>query len=131
MRLLWTFLIAVSLFGQIPGLTPAPAEPKKEEPQDPLGRETPRSSIMGFLKATQNSRYQTAAQYLQVAAARRNTQGVKLAQELEVLLDTSYKTPLAQFSNNPDGALEEGVPQNQDRMGEITVGEESVGMVMI
>lgn len=131
MRLLWTFLIASSLLGQLPGLPQAPAEPKKEEPEDPLGRTTPRSSITGFLKATQSGRYKTAAQYLQVAPARRDTQGVKLAQELEVLLDTSYKTPLAQFSNNPEGAVEEGVPINQERMGEIAVGDEAVAMVMI
>ncbi len=130
MRFLSLIFFAVCCLAQIPGITPS-AEPAKKEPADPFGRETPRSSITGFLRAAQDGHYRTAAQYLQVAAPRRDTAGVRLAQELEVLLDSSYRFPLTLFSNKPEGALEDNVPVNQDRMGEIRVGDEAVDMVMI
>lgn len=130
MRLLTAIVFAACCLAQIPGTAP-PAEPPKKEPTDPFGRETPRSSITGFLRAAQSGHYRTAAQYLQVAPTRRDTVGVKLAQELEVLLDTSYRFPLSLFANKPEGALEDNVPVEQDRMGEIRVGDDATDMVMI
>jgi MscS family membrane protein len=131
MRLLTSILFALCCLGQIPGTAPVAEPPKKEAPTDPFGRETPRSSITGFLRAAQSGHYRTAAQYLQVAPSRRETAGVKLAQELEVLLDSSYKFPLSLFSSKPEGALEDSVPLEQDRMGEIRVADDAVDMVMI
>ena len=38
---------------------------------DPLGRETPSGTVLGFLQAAQFGNYKTASDYLQISAARR------------------------------------------------------------
>src|SRR6184192_3792784 len=56
---------------QIPGLTFKPAAKPASSPSspatDPLGRETPRGTVMGFLNAAQDQNYSIAAQYFQPA----------------------------------------------------------------
>ncbi len=54
---------------------------------DPLGRDTPSGTLYGFLQAAQSGNYSTAAQYLQMSAARRQTQGEELATRLKVVID--------------------------------------------
>src|SRR5580698_8191673 len=48
-------------------------------PTDALGRSTPYGTVFGFLQAAQEGNYSIAAQYLQMSAARRQTEGVTLA----------------------------------------------------
>src|SRR5271169_6473011 len=54
---------------------------------DRLGRETPSGTIFGFLRAAQLKDYRTAAQYLQISASRRLTQGEELTSKLNILLN--------------------------------------------
>ena len=57
---------------------------------DPLGRNTPSGTLYGFLQAAQSGNYSIAAQYLQISAARRQTQGGDLASKLKVVIDRSF-----------------------------------------
>src|SRR5579862_2232148 len=57
---------------------------------DPLGRETPYGTIFGFLQAAQAGDYGIAAQYLQMSAARRQSEGQQLATKLKVVLDNAF-----------------------------------------
>src|SRR6185437_2664708 len=54
---------------------------------DPLGRDTPSGTLYGFLQAAQAGNYSTAAQYLQMSAARRQSQGEDFATKLKVVID--------------------------------------------
>ena len=69
-----------------PVSTPAPAECAT----DPLGRNTPSNSVLGFLKAAQDGDYSIAAQYLQMSAARRQTEGEQIATKLKFVLDHAF-----------------------------------------
>jgi len=52
--------------GQLPtSAAPVPAKAESATPVDPLGREAPRSAMMGLLKYEQLDDYETAALYLQ------------------------------------------------------------------
>ena len=53
-------------------------------PTDPLGRTTPSNSITGFLKAATAGDYSIAAQYLQMSAAHRQSEGAHTAAELKM-----------------------------------------------
>src|ERR1700752_6790 len=69
-------LLAAAAHPQIPGIpsgSPAASQPPKPEaaPTDPLGRDTPRGTVMGFLQAAQEENYARAAEYFQPAAGRR------------------------------------------------------------
>ena len=70
-------LAAQSVTGLLTGTTPKNASSNST---DPLGRETPSGTVLGFLQAAQSGNYQAAADYLQMSAAHRQAQGSDLAQ---------------------------------------------------
>src|SRR5512137_2071429 len=72
-----------------------PAEPEAAA-QDPLGRSTPRGTVLGFIKAAQAEDYARAAEYLdsQDAAARKQ----QLARELKTVLDRELSAVVALLS---------------------------------
>ena len=43
---------------------------------DPLGRDTPAGTVLGFLQSAQNGGYKTAADYLQLTPAHRQSQAL-------------------------------------------------------
>ena len=57
---------------QIPGLTSSPSSAPQQPTvsPDPLKRETPRGTILGFIKAAGEERYPVAIQYFQPVAGR-------------------------------------------------------------
>ncbi len=129
------FLAAFSLpmfvEAQIPGLPAAPEAPKAAAIEDPLGRESPRSSLIRFLRAVEDGRYYQAAQYLQIPASAVNTRGVRLSQELQVLFNSGYTGALNLISDRPEGTDDEGFPANKESIGSFVEGDESVDVVMV
>src|SRR5271157_2483424 len=81
------------------GQAQTPASPAS----DPLGRETPSGTVLGYLQAAQEGNYRTAADYLQMSAARRQSLGADLAEKLKVLMDRAFEGKLRRLSSNPDG----------------------------
>src|SRR5271166_2540404 len=57
---------------------------------DPLGRDTPSGTVLGFLQAAQDGNEKIAADYLQMSALRRHSQGPDMAGKLKVLMDSSF-----------------------------------------
>jgi MscS family membrane protein len=90
---------------------------------DSLGRETPYGTIFGFLEAAQSGNYAIAAQYLQMSAARRQTEGEAGAQKLKAVMDTAFSGSLKHVSTQPQGALQEGVPADRQKLGTMSSGD--------
>jgi len=108
---------------QIPGLnSKSAAKPEAAAPaaSDPLGRETPRGTVMGFLRAAQDQNYSVAAQYFQPAPGRhrRNpTEEQDLAAQLFAVINQRISaSSLDSLSGEPQGRLEDGLPPNQERL---------------
>ncbi len=129
-RLVCAIFYAVMVCGtaraaQIPGLTtaPAPAPASTSQapvvPPDPLGRETPRGSILGFIKAAQDERYPIAIQYFQPAPRRLRLtpeEEAELAEQLLALLNHKFGGPLDFVSRDPQGRLDDGLPEDQEKV---------------
>jgi MscS family membrane protein len=98
---------------------------------DPLGRDTPSGTLYGFLQAAQSGNYYTAAQYLQMSAARRQTQGEDVATKLKVVIDRSFSGDLRRISNQPDGTPQEGMPLDKQRVGSLIAGEVDADLVLV
>lgn len=96
---------------------------------DPLGRTTPSGAVVGFLQAEQNGNDKTAADYLQMSASRRQTQGADLAKKLKLLMDRAFVGRLSRISTNPEGDLTVGSP-DQQTIGLFSVGESEVSVVL-
>ena len=88
-----------------------------EGPLDPLGRSTPRGTVIGFLTAAHKGDWPTAIQYID------NTKGedaVELATELSVVLDQGLPANnLDQLSNTTTGNLNDNLPAGRELAGTI------------
>jgi len=112
---------------QIPGLgvaqpAAAPAATAKQEsavPADPLGRETPRGALLGFLKAAQDERYNIAVEYFQPPTGRRRRgeeDDNEIAAQLLTILNQKFAGALDLISRDPLGRLDDGLPADQEKV---------------
>jgi len=98
---------------------------------DPLGRNTPSGTLYGFLQAAQSGNYSIAAQYLQISAARRQTQGDDLASKLKVVIDRSFSGDLRRISSQPEGTPQEGMPLDKQRVGTLNAGDVEADLILV
>ena len=98
---------------------------------DPLGRNTPSGTLYGFLQAAQSGNYSIAAQYLQMSAARRQTQGEDIASKLKVVIDRSFSGDLRRISNQPEGTPQEGMPLDKQRVGNLNSGDVDADLILV
>ena len=83
---------------------------------------TPRSAAAGFFAAARSTRYSDAAKFLdlkEVPEAERARRGPLLARELKVVLDQHFWVDLESLSDQPEGARDDGLPPDRDRVGVI------------
>jgi len=135
----WPYILnialAVCLF--IGSVTPSPAQlrkpaaapPTKAEPTDPLGRETPRGAVMGFLKYEEQDDFATAARYLQPAPGG-NTDLVQRAREMQVLR-ARFNGEIGLLSDDPKGTVEAGLPPGEVRAGVFEVGDTTTDVILV
>ncbi|HYU46928.1 MAG TPA: mechanosensitive ion channel family protein [Terriglobales bacterium] len=115
----------------VPGLTnPAPAAQPPAKAADPLGRETPSGTVVGFLQAAQGGNYKNAADYLQMSAARRQSLGPDVARKLKVLMDRAFVGSLRDLSTRPEGTADNGVV-DQQTIGTFSSAELDIPVVLI
>jgi MscS family membrane protein len=97
---------------------PAPTTPSPTTPAtDPLGRNTPRGSVFGFLAASHNGDDATAKRYLDttLTGARAET----LAHQLSVVLDRRLPAHLNELSLRPEGSQSSPDRPNIELVGTI------------
>lgn len=114
------------------GLGPLRA-PAAEEATEPT-RETPREAMEGYLTACRAGDYELAAQYLNLAripAARRETDGPKLARQLKTVLDQTLWVELESLSNEPGGDPDDDQPSGRDRVGTIKSERGPVDVLLV
>src|SRR5579871_3687952 len=104
-------------------LQPAAPAAAANNTNDPLGRNTPSNSILGFLKAAQSGDYSIAAQYLQMSAARRQSEGEQLAEKLNYVLNRAFTGSPREWSTLPEGTPQEGIPLGRQKLGTISSGD--------
>jgi MscS family membrane protein len=127
--MLLSFLLAVPAMAQENPLAPAaPAEPAR--PVDPLGRTTPRGTVLGFLQAAQSAQPDSAAQYFQSSRGRRPADGQKIVHELKSLMDRAYVGNINRITDLPEGTPQEGMIAAQERVGKIQVNDDSVDLIL-
>jgi MscS family membrane protein len=114
----------------VPGLlkpgtqTPAPAS------ADPLGRDTPSGTVLGFLQAAQDGNEKAAADYLQMSAARRQSLGPDTAAKLKVLMDRAFVGSIRRISTRPDGNLESGT-SDQQTVGMFSTRDAEIPVILV
>ena len=118
-RLLVVFVFASILSAQTPA-----------ETSDPLGRNTPQSSVFQFLEACHAGQYAKAARYLDLrrkSTTERAKDGPELAMQLEdVLDDTPFD--IGSLSTDPEGDPGDDLNVDLDQLISVKVDEQSVDL---
>jgi MscS family membrane protein len=117
------------VWGQSPGPPAKAAAAAQAAPEDPLGRESPRATVLGFIKAAGADNYERAAQYLD---ARRTPKAAEeMALQLKVILDRRLSAAdIDLLSAKPDGNLDDDLPHNLERVGEVKGNGGSVEILL-
>ncbi len=105
-------------------LTGTSAQNSPSKSADPLGRDTPSGTVLGFLQTAQSGNYQAAADYLQMSAAHRQAQGSEVATKLKFLMDRAFVGSLRSISSRPEGNPDNG-GADQQTVGVFSIGNES------
>ena len=102
-------------------------------PEDEFNRGVPRSSVAGFLKATQVGDYERAAEYLDLQnlpRGMRKSDGPDLAQKLKVVLDRALWIDLNLLSDDPEGYADDKLPAYRDLLGSIETSKKTFNIFL-
>ncbi|MGA2099775.1 MAG: mechanosensitive ion channel family protein [Candidatus Sulfotelmatobacter sp.] len=125
--LVFSVLAALTVAAQSPLSSVLPSSStttSANSPTDQLGRTTPSGSVIGFLQAAQSGNYSIAAQYLQMSAARRQSEGEQIANQLYAVLNSPAATSIRVGGfTQPEGIPQEGVPLGRQKLGTMSSGD--------
>ena len=89
---------------------------------DPLGRDTPKGTVLGFIKAASDGNVPRAAQYL--AGPQKASELADRTQHLLTVLNRGLlPKDLEQLSASPEGNLNDDLPPNLEQVGVVERGE--------
>lgn len=111
--------------------TPAPIT--KHIPQDELNRGVPRKSIQGFLKRAHERDFEQAAEYLDLRnlpGPIKKIPGSELARQLYIVLTRSLLIDHESLSMDPQGHLDDGLPQYREHLVKITTPDKSFDLLL-
>src|SRR5262249_28402893 len=108
-------------YSQIVNRAPAPTAAQtaaaKPQPEDPLGRDSPRGCVLGFLKAIDRGALSQAAEYLDARA--KPTEAQKLAQQLAVVLNQGSSVNIEALSRAPEGSTKDAERTTRELIGSL------------
>jgi MscS family membrane protein len=118
-HLAFAFLLSVGFSSpaQTTKLLPPPVIAAPAAPTDPLGRQTPRSSLISFLKYEASGDNATSARFLQIPPGQNLEELTKEVRRLYPYFQGSVNL----LSDDPNGSVDAGLPPGQVRAGVITV----------
>ena len=111
--------LALSAIAQIPGTTSSQTPAPAEQTVDPLGRDTPSGTILGFNLAVRRGDLVSAAQYMQLTPGQRGN-AETLARQLNELVDRYFAQPITALSASRSGTANDGLPLDRERI-ELTI----------
>ena len=101
-----------------PAAATAPSATPPAAPADPLelGRETPRGTVIGFIRAAQAENYDVAVEYFEARRASVERER-ELAQQLLAILNARFVGSLDSITNDPTGRQDGEPPRDQVVVG--------------
>jgi len=113
--LLLAVLLAPGLQAQLPVAPQQTPAPRDESSDDPLGRSTPRGTVLGFMRAAEAEDYDRAVNYLDTK--QHGDLAQELAQQLQAVLDRESTVDLKKLSTKPEGDMLNPQNPNRDLVG--------------
>lgn len=95
---------------------------------DAFGRDTPRHTVQGFIKALGDNDALLASNYLNLSKSDNPSTVVR---QFKQALDAGGRfDPDLQINNTPDGVMGDQLPANQEKVGSISVGDKSINLIL-
>ncbi len=116
---------------QSPQPTPAPAAAAPaapEQPKDPLGRETPRGTVLGFMNAARQQKQDVAPLYLDSGLS--GEDAIELAQKLYVVLNSRLPVRVNVLSERNEGSLVNPLKPDEDIVGTINTARGPLQLIV-
>jgi MscS family membrane protein len=120
-------LLALPVFGQVP----APNKPADAQPAilDPYGRDTPKGTVVGFIKAASEKDIERAALFIDARKLPKPLDDRIL--ELLVVLNYGVLTrDLERLSSKPEGSLDDDLAPNMERVGVVQRGTRTLDILL-
>ena len=96
---------------------------------DPFGRQTPRSTLQGFISALSQDDATLASNYLSLNVG---DNSVEVVRQVKLALDAGGRLyPELQISNEPTGNLTDQLPPDQEKIGTVNLNERDIDLVLI
>ena len=125
--LLFTCLSVALTTAQSPApAAPAPQAP--EPPKDPLGRDTPRGTILGFMNAARENKQEVTPLYLNSGLG--GNDATALAQQLYVVLNSRLPVRVNILSDRSEGSLVNPLKPDEDVVGTINTARGPLELVV-
>jgi MscS family membrane protein len=123
------FIASAAVWAQTEsGNQPAAAQTQPERPRDPLGRDTPRGTVLGFMSAAGDNKIDVAPLYLNSGLS--GSAAVELAQQLYVVLNSRLPVRVNVLSDSPEGSLVNPLRPDQDVVGTINTSSGPLDLVV-
>jgi MscS family membrane protein len=117
--LLVSLLLIPPAYGQPPAASAS--APAQSVNPDPLGRDTPKGTVLGFMQAASDGNLERAAQYL--AGTQKSSELADRTQHLLAVLNAGLLTrELEALSTTPEGNLNDDLQPNMERVGTVKKG---------
>jgi len=131
-------LVAVAAFAAVSAQPSPPPPPTAQATasvpavaDDPLGRDTPRSSFLGFVAAAQAGNLDVAAEYLQWPRHSMPITKTEAAEQLRFVLNHGFEGNIDRLSRNPQGSFSDTLPSTREKVGAaVLAGGERVDIVL-
>ena len=98
---------------------------------DPLGRDTPRGTLTGFMQAAQEGDNERAAEYLQLPRQESEIDSERVVHDLKALLNHAYLGRLSSITNSPELTYDPQLESNHQRVGEFTVNGKELPLLVV
>lgn len=116
-------LVLLPAPAQLSAGRPAAPASAAERPHDPFGRESPRSTVAGFVSASNDNNLALASRYLQLSGSQK-AKAADLVDDLGDLMDRYFLQPMSSISDAPEGKIDDGLPLNQEHVGPLRIAGE-------
>lgn len=120
--------VAVAAEPSALGLSTSSEEPTNTPIPDSFGRDTPRHTVQGFIRALSENDYLLASNYLNLSKSDNPT---TIVRQFKQALDAGgrFQTDL-QINNTPEGNLTDQLPPSQENVGSISIGDKNVTLIL-
>ncbi|MDA1073933.1 MAG: mechanosensitive ion channel family protein [Proteobacteria bacterium] len=121
MRTWSTFIIFVLTAMALPVLAQEQPAPATELRLDPLDRETPQGTMLGYQRAILDGDFERAARFLDLRNLKEpaaSTDPQTLARQLKVILERALELDATALSSRQPGRLDDGLPEYRELLGE-------------